>query len=440
MSEIRKLSAYAPGASPPKIVLSQLAKIYTPWPTSPRTTWSSERLRAALQAQAMGQFSQASLLLDAMSEDDEIPGALAARVTATIGSSFSLRPRSETSVATPRRVRLLDESWPDVAPTEALADLLSDYLMLGVGVGTVDWDFSTDVWVPRIRALPPEYLEYDSYDERWYYLTREGRIQITPGDGKWLLFCQGDRPWMKGYLRALAALWRSKQLTLGDWARYCQKHGLPLLKAKMPIFRDAAEKDRFVDDLVSLQSEGVIGLPQDDSGHGYDVELLEATTVSWQTFQASLARADRKVQVMLLGGNASTETVGSTGSRNTAEVQARGLVAKSRRDARALEHFLRDQFIRPYALVNWGATSARDLPEPHYDVAPEADVQTWQNARLQFASTLKTFAEAGYSVGNLAAVARDLGLDLVEREPLGAPPQDAAGSVLSALEKFARGS
>lgn len=422
------LSAYAPGESPPEIVISKLAKIYSPWPTSPRSTWSSERLRAALLAQSMGQFGQVAQLLDAILEDDEIPGALATRVTATIGSDFSLRPRNPDSVATPRRVRLLDESWPDVAPTEALADLLSDYLMLGVGVGTIDWDFSTEVWTPRIRALPIEFLDYQDYEQRWYYQTREqGRVQIAPGDGKWLLFCQGDRPWMKGYLRALAGLWRSKQLTLGDWARYCQKHGLPLLKAKMPIFRDAAEKDRFVDDLVSLQSEGVIGLPQDDSGNGYDVELLEATTVSWQTFEASLARADRKVQVMLLGGNASTETVGSTGSRNTAEVQAKGLVEKSRRDARALEHFLRDQFIRPYALINWGAASIRDLPEPHYDVAPEADVQTWQNARLQFASTLKTFAEAGYSVANLEAVSRDLGLELTEREPLGSPSPGATG-------------
>lgn len=428
MSGILSANAYAPGESPPEIVLSKLAKIYTPWPTSPRTTWSSERLRTALATMAAGQFAQASQLLDAMQEDDEIPGALAARVTATIGSDFSLRPRSPESVATPRRVRLLDESWPDVAPAEALADLLADYLMLGVGVGTIDWDFSTDVWQPRIRALPTEYLEYDQYEQRWYYQARElGRTPITPGDGKWLLFCQGDRPWMKGYLRALAALWRSKQLTIGDWARYCQKHGLPLLKAKMPIFRDAEEKDKFVDDLVALQSEGVIGLPQDDSGNGYDVELLEATTVSWQTFQASLERADRKVQVMLLGGNASTETVGSTGSRNTAEVQAKGLVAKSRRDARALEQFLRDQFIRPYALVNWGAAAVGDLPMPYYDVAPEADVQTWQNARLQFASTLKTFAEAGYSVGNIDSVARDLGLELTEREPLGAPPPGATG-------------
>src|SRR5690606_21603706 len=183
---------------------------------------------------------------------------------------------------------------------------------------------------------------------------------------------------------------------------------LPLLKAKMPIFRDAAEKDQFVDDLEALQSEGVIGLPQDDAGNGYDVELLEATTVSWQTFQAALERSDRKIQVQLLGGNAATETVGSTGSRNVAEVQSRGLVAKARRDARALTACLRAQLVRPYAIVNWGARG--EIPVPCYDVAPEADVQAWENSRLQFANTLKTFAEAGYSIANLPAVARDLGL------------------------------
>jgi len=211
----------------------------------------------------------------------------------------------------------------------------------------------------------------------------------------------------------------------------------------MPIFRDAAEKDRFVDEIIELQSEGVVGLPQDDSGNGYDLDLLEPKTVSWQTFQANLERADRKVQVMLLGGNAPTETVGSTGSRNTAEVQSKSLVLKSRRDARALEQCLREQIVRPYALVNWGDVAPEDIPQPYYDVAPEADVQTWQNARLQFANTLKTFAEAGYSVGNLETVARDLGLELAEREPLGAaPPADPSAlsaDLVRALENFARG-
>jgi phage gp29-like protein len=413
-----------PSLPPPEIQVARLSRIVNPWPAAARATWGPSKLATALRMHSQGQFSLASQLWDAMREDDEIPGAVATRVNATLGSDFSLRSEDPARVALPARARRLELEWCEIAPDAALQDLLADYLMLGVGLATIDWDFGDGShWTPRLRPLPAEHLEYDLHEQVWRYHARDGRVDVTPGDGKWLLLANGERPWLNGYVRSLAALWRAKQLVLGDWARYCQKHGLPLLKAKMPIFRDAAEKDQFVDDLEALQSEGVIGLPQDDAGNGYDVELLEATTVSWQTFQAALERSDRKIQVQLLGGNAATETVGSTGSRNVAEVQSRGLVAKARRDARALTACLRAQLVRPYAIVNWGARG--EIPVPCYDVAPEADVQAWENSRLQFANTLKTFAEAGYSIANLPAVARDLGLELTEREPLGAaPPAD----------------
>lgn len=395
-----------------------LQKIVTPWPSSPRTIWSEQRLSSALRAQMIGCLSLPGQLLDALREDDEIPGALQTRVDATLGSDFSLRSSDPKSIELPARARALANAWDEIAPTEELSDLLSDYLMLGVGVATLDWDFGakpSSLWTPRLRALPPEFLEWDPWAKQWWYTARDSeRLLVTPGDGKWILMTRGQRPFVKGLIRALADLWRSKQITLRDWARYCQKHGLPILKAKMPIFRDVAEKEAFVDDLVDLQSEGVIGLPQDDQGHGYDVDLLEPTTVSWQTFQQSIERADRKIQVTLLGGNAATETVGSSGSRSTAEVQARGLVSKARRDADQLSCTLRDQLLGPYFAVNFAVGG--DLPIPTWDVSPEADVQAWENSRLQFAAMLRSLREAGYSVANLDTVASDLGLEL-ERAP-----------------------
>jgi len=241
---------------------------------------------------------------------------------------------------------------------------------------------------------------------------------VTPGDGRWILWVNGERGWVWGLIRGLAMLWLTKQLTLQDWQRYNCKHGLPILKAKVPIFAAEGEKAAFIDDLGAMQSEGVIGLPQmeGEQAANYDVELLEAQDGAWQTFEANLDRSDRKMLCAVLGSNIGTEQSSDTGgSRAAAETSAKGLdqtIAKS--DAKFLGSMLQEQLLRPYYRANFGPDAEPAFP--YWDTCPEEDAREWADARTAFVAMLAALPAAGYRLANLEEVASELGLELEETE------------------------
>ncbi len=404
------MTALAYPAQSPLASLDKLRHRILAWPSSQRTYWTWSQVKASLRAFREGDFSLIGPLADELLNDDEIPGALETRIDSVLASAFALKVHGRDKLKPRERDAL--ELWPDMAPDDEVYDFQLDRLLLGAGIGTIDWDTTGPIWIPRFRALPAEFLHYDSTARLWQYHTRDGLVDVTPGDGKWVLSTQGQRGWLKGLIRALAPLWLTKQKVLGDWERYCQKHGLPIIKAKTPIYRDEKEKQRFVDDIAELQSEGIIGLPQEQDGFGYDVELLEPTTVSWQTFQNSLERSDRKIQILITGANAQTEAVGAAANRSVATEHGKAVTKKARKDAKDISNAFHRQLLTPFFNLNYGADA--QVPYPCWTVAPEEDVKSWENSRLQFSSMVKTLKEANYRITNLEHVAGELGLEIEE--------------------------
>ena len=399
----------------------------TPWATSIRPTWTIGQIRNALLAHRQGEFSAVSLLFDSMLEDDELPGTLQKRINATLRSEFSLKINEDRDLN--RKEQQAEDLFPDMVPDDQLFDLIASWLILGVGVAMIDWNIKGPLWIPKLRALPSEFLRYDENLRQWTYEAREGTQIVEPGNGKWVLLTSGDRGWIWGLIRGLATLWLGKRLTEGDWQRYCQKHGLPIIKAKVPIFRDEKEKNRFIDELCEIQSEGVIGLPQGtDESQSYDVELLEATDQSWESFQANLERADRKIQIMLLGSNIGTEQSEATGgSRAAAETSQSGIDReKAKADEKRVSQVLKEQFLAPFFALNFG--SAVPVPEPYWDVCPEEDARQWADAQVAFVGLLNQIRTTGYKLKNAEDLANEYGLEL-EEDP-DAPP--AAGTEAAA--------
>jgi uncharacterized protein DUF935 len=394
----------------------------------------------------------------------EKPGAAPEPIPQPAGPPEPVEPIEVASKLKPHQ-RRAEELWPIMAPYGELLRIDADLLVMGVSVGTLDWDTrsaskggqSDGLWVPTLRALPTEFLRYDHGERCWKYQAQEaarqwdpskgklpsmlegdlgsGELQVKPGDGKWVLITLGQRGWLWGLVRGLAGLWYGKQETYCNWQRYNQKHGLPIVKAVLPIQGDADEKEDFVDDLGSVVREGIIGLPQDEEGYGYDVELLEPTTVTWQGFEAALARDDRKMQIALLGGNLGAEVAKSGGNMGAAETHSGELQKLAAGDAQILGESLKEQLLRPFFTLNFGPEKCKDMPLPYWDTCPEEDCRSWTTAQGQLAVTIKTFGEAGYEIMNLGDVAADFGLMLAKKPastmapPPGGPGADAgAGS------------
>jgi len=395
----------------------------TPQPTTHYASWTVGAIRGALNTLQQGDFSTVDKLLNSMWEDDTFPSTLSQRINATLRSEFQL--------ALPGEARDLNEvetkiqtHFPQMAPDCELFGMLEDYIMLGAGVGTIDWDTSDPkLWVPKLRALPAEFLRYDEGRRKWTYMAIEGELDVTPGDGKWVLMAAGQEPWTRGLLRGLAFLWFGKQMTLGDWQRYNQKHGLPIIKATVPLHHEKSEKDGFIDDLSEMQAEGVIGTPKDENGQGYDVDLLEARDTAWESFQTAAERADRKYQVALLGGNLGAEVTSQGANRAASETHAKSVDRdKAKTDAKALGTVLRDQLLVPFMQQNY--PDATVIPFPFWDTNPEESIRQWVTAQSQFIHMLAQLPAAGYKLKNAVAIARDYDMRL---EELAGGPDTGAG-------------
>jgi phage gp29-like protein len=407
-----------------KIERGALRLVINAWQTTFRPSWSVSQVIAALREHRMGWLSGTSQLLDAMGEDDEIPGCIRKRVNAVVRADFSFSGEDETAN------ELIDEHWSYMVDQGELFDFLRNYVLMGVGVGVLDWHLKESVWIPCFRNLPTEFLHYDETIKKWKYQAQEGEFTVTPGDGTWVLLTSGQRGWLYGLVRALGLLWVAKQFVFRDWNRYNERHGMPIIKAKVPVSAGAPEKAKFVQEIQDLNSEGVIALPQGIDGPdvNYDVELLETTDQSWQSFERSLERADRKIQVMLLGGNLGTEVASTGANRAAAETHGDKLDAEEAMpDADALGQCFQRQVVRIFFFFNNPGVKA--LPLPVWDTEPPEDIGARATAQKTFGEAITAVQNAGFKIKNLKTIAEDYGFEL-EEAPENKPPAPGSAALM----------
>lgn len=354
----------------------------------------------------MGLLSGTSQLLDTMGEDDEIPGAIKERVNATVRAPFHWEYEDESAV------KFIEEYWCKMVNKGELFDFVRNFLIEGVGVAVLDWRHEASAWLPCFRNLPTEFLWHDDSNNQWKYTAREGEFVVEPGNGTWVLLTSGQRGWLYGYIRALALLWVAKQFVFRDWNRYNERHGLPIIKAKMPVSTGAPEKAQFIQEVQELNSEGVIGLPQGVDGPdvSFDLELLEPKDQSWESFQAALERFDRKVNVMLLGGNLGREVANTGSNRAAAETHDGKTVKLALPDSEALGQCFKEQVVWPFFFFN--KPGVTDVPLPVWDVEPPEDIKERAAAQETFGKALEALGRAGWDVVNIKELAEQFGLEL----------------------------
>ena len=398
----------------------------TQWTTGIAPKWTIEGVRAALKKHALGDFYDSARLVDSMGEDDNLPGLIDKRITRLLGEDFELRPVEEKGKrASGALVKRFEASWWDMFPEAELAELLKWYRMLGVGLGVLDWNLGERVWAPKLRTLHPQFLRYDQWQRKWFFRAREGELEVTPGDGKWVLLTDGQQGWMRGLVRPIAISWIAKQLTIRDWNRYNERHGLPIIKAFAPAIADDEDKENYWEDVKSLNSETTAQLVThlDESGAQYDLELLEAKDQSWESFERMLDRCDRRFTVLILGANMNTE-VGGQGTRAGAEQHADELRQLAHADGLKLSTELRWQGLWPVCAFNVASTDLAVIPWPHWATESEEDLTEAAKAVEMFGRGLRVLRLAGYDVENVDELAEKYGLKLIKRkepEPALAP-------------------
>lgn len=376
------------------------------------TEWTFESVKIALLLHEMGDLSWSGRLAESMGRDAEIRGSLGKRVrslTSRSGLPFSVVPSDDGDQ---RRAKTIADRvrarWWDVVPESSLAQMDRDTILLGMCVGYLDRrpvEIDGQIeWWPVLVALPAHGLRYIEDENRWQYASRDGLLDINPGDGFWFLHTpNGPRSFMDGAIRALAFLYLFGTFTERDWARWCEKHGMPVLAIEEPFFAEddvgKADAAAYYAQFQDLGSETVLRLPsqRDQPGNGgeaWGAKWLELKGRAFECFEAFGEYVKLGKRLVLTGRDSDTSK-GGDGEAATERVSAEYLAA----DAEPLSTSLRAQVWAVWGPLNVANWSQNLTPWGRWDTRPPPDL-------AKRATTLKTLGEA---VEKLQAQGADVG-------------------------------
>lgn len=410
---------------------------FTELPITVQHVWDSyPAVDNALAALEQGQFQDAATLADAIYTDDRVIGCLSTRINGLFGLPLefkwpgqdeahgSVKPSAapsgqevptqhvtkdedkdppEVQELKEKIVRLAERNWEKMLPGAAARDQMRWGIMLNAGIGELVWDWGHDnlLW-PTMRTWNSQFI-YWRWDTRSYWLIhQDGQTELTPGDGRWVLFSPTghNHGWLYGLIRALGKLWLDRVFAFRDWSRASEKYSLGVIKAKVPISANKDDKGRFASAMTNLSNEPTIILPQGADGESsFDVEMMQTdSAVNWQSFKERVHQLDVSIAVCLLGQNLSTE-VEKGGSRAAAQVHdnVRGDFLKA--DDEIWSTMIRTQMLTPWVQYNWGdeiAAMGREVlefvPVVKHKVDPPEDLQKKATAILQISQAVQGLA------------------------------------------------
>lgn len=342
------------------------------------------QVNAALAQLMQGQFMMAGHLVDAMLADDRISGVVSTRLDALASLPLEVTPGGPPESEPHKKIadRLAAE-WHDWVGDAEAKQILMWGQMLGLGIGEIIWDTSDPTYVkPHVKAWDPRYAFWRWDTRSFWMVTYDGVIELTPGDGHWILFCPHGycRGWVQGLVRPLGRPFLWRQWATRDWARFSEVHGMPIKKAFTPSEATDEEKRAFETDLQYMGSEGLVRLARSvDGKSGFDLELMEATSTSFECFKEETELANEAIAITILGQTLTTNT-GGAGSYALGDVHNQIRKDRLEFDAKSLGGCFTDQLVIPWAGYNYGLGMA---PKMRWSTKAIDDrqqtAQTWNN-------------------------------------------------------------
>lgn len=408
-----------------------------------QTGWTVSDIRGALKDLVVGVFDRPAQLHDAIAGDSRVQSAMRSRSGGLLGRSvrFRLPERFRDDERAAKCLRIWERHWPQMEAEPALLDLLECSHSLGFSSAQLLWDTSKKLWKPYLQTFNSRFTWYHWTLRAHIAVTLDGIAQINPGDAHWILHSPYGqyRGWMRGALRALAQWYLARSYALRDWARYCERHGFPIIIADTPFGADPDDIANFQAQLGGIGQESILQVPGsvDITKFGkYDLRYLEPKDENWQAFKALIDQCNDEITLALLGQNLTSQV--KEGSLAAARVHADVRQAILEADARALARTLYVQVLRPFAAINFGDPELAPLVS--WDVRPPEDQKIKADTFHSFASGLQQLRQAGFALKNPEKFARKFGLQgmqLVEVPPVQIEAQlaRATGTVSDASSK-----
>lgn len=385
-------------------------------PVQPLSSWTVSRVRAALREHEEGNLSNSALLAEHMDRNPRIMAAVNTRVLGLLGLPLKVEPSESDKRRGKKVAKDLEKQWDVLAPEDTISELVRWAILLGVAFAEVVWTTEQGRWTPTLMPIHPALCTWSDELRRWQVQTTTGVVTIEPGDGRWLVLGYSrHRPWMRGIVRCLALEDKIRTEAVRDWARWSERHGIPIVLAKVPSAASEDDKQLYFDSIKTLGSGGTTVLaPQGSDENGsFSLDLVEAKDGGWEGFQALLQTVADDAAIATLGQNLTQETKG--GSLAAAKVHDRVRGDYLEADATMEATCRYEQVDRPWALYNYG--DADLAPWTCRDATPPEDQETKARTWKTVGDALVVWRSQGANV-DIEAIAESCGLPLVKGTPL----------------------
>lgn len=394
-----------------------------------QATWTQADVDGALRQHAQGQFSQSAMLMDAMSCDDAIDAVVSARVDGLLGLDRIVEPAKKGHRGGNKRIaKDIDGRWEEFFPRHVIRQIKRWELFMGFAIAQIVWHANDDAteWLPRIEPWHPMYLYADPMTMRFYAVTTRGPVPIEEGTGQWLFYAPNGRryAWTYGAIRSLAVPWLARQYAWRDWVRWSEVYSLGIRKAIFPTSANAATKRKFFSEIAALGSNTTVGLEQDATGKGYDVDVVfPASTAAADGFDKLLSKSEAKIAILVNGQNLTTEIKG--GSYAAALVHQNVKHDKLAADSVGIGACLGRDVVKPFIVWHDYPTNT-EAPEMGYDVEPPEDRKAKADVLNAVGTAIGLFAVNQVPV-SVPKILEDYDVPVAEEpDELPKPPLNAA--------------
>jgi hypothetical protein len=395
-------------------------------PVSIWAEWTVRTIRSAVTQHALGTFGQSGLLVEGMMADDRVQSATNGRIKGVTKCDVMLKP-----APVGRGLEVAQEIaslWVDMFPEETVEQLLQWSTFEGFALAEIIWEhrIKGDLWFPRLKVWHPLTIYYDIQRRQYVAITMEGPIYVSEDDPKWFLFTPygSYRGWLRGGVRSCSIPWVVRQFALRDMARFSEKHGMPMLVAKVPAQAPAEDKARFFSSIRNLGAETGIQLPVQGGpdAASWDVQLLEAKDRSWEAFGGLRDMCDQAITLAIRGTNLTTQVDG--GSYAAAESHRDEDSDFAVADRKKLASAIKRQLLDLFCFYNYGSqdlapTLRFQAPRLEEEDKPADEAKTL----LDVANAVTTLEAKGWPVDR-AALAVRFNIPLLEGAPLDVKPEE----------------